>query len=167
VSSAFVFAYGSLLHGGTGDPCRLRDHGRRWGVAMDNRRTIPGYKYFLDAATGARPEVHVAFLDVVAEPGASTCGVVIPVDDAGLAALDARERNYRRVDVRAHVSADPGGPVWAYLGLDAARKRYADAVRAGTAVVSRAYVDGVRAGFEAAGLDFDADTEPLAVPVRI
>jgi cation transport regulator ChaC len=167
VSAAFVFGYGSLLGRASGVPCRLAGHRRRWGVAMDNRRTIPGYKYFLDAATGERPEVYVAFLDVAPEAGASTCGLAFEVDDAGLEALDARERNYRRVDVRGGLDAELGAPVWAYLGLDDARERYAEGVRTGTAVVSRAYLDGVRAGFAAHGMleEFEAST-PLEAPLR-
>lgn len=159
---AFVFGYGSLLARGVGTPCRLGGHRRRWGVAMDNRRTIPGYKYFLEPG-GGRPDVFVAFLDAVPEPGASCAGLAFPVDAAALGELDARERNYRRVDVTALVDADLGGHVWAYLGLEEARERLASGARARTAVVSRAYVEGVRAGFAAYGLEFDTEPE---LPVR-
>ena len=159
---SFVFGYGSLLERGKGTPCRLGGHRRRWGVAMDNRRTIAGYKYFLEPG-GGRPDVFVSFLDAVPEPGASCIGLAFPVGTAALGELDARERNYRRVDVTALVDADLGGRVWAYLGLEEARERYEAGVRAGTAVVSRAYAEGVRAGFAAFGLDFDTEPE---VPVR-
>ena len=159
---AFVFGYGSLVQGAAGVPCRLAGHRRRWGVAMDNRRTIAGYKYFLEPG-GGRPDVFVSFLDAVPEPGASCIGLAFPVDTAALGELDARERNYRRVDVTAIVDADLGGRVWAYRGLEEARERYEAGVRAGTAVVSRAYAEGVRAGFAAFGLDFDTEPE---VPVR-
>ena len=63
---AFVFGYGSLLGARRRRAVRgWPGHRRRWAVAMDNRRTIPGYKYFLDA-DGARPDVYVTFLDAVA-----------------------------------------------------------------------------------------------------
>jgi len=159
---AFVFGYGSLLHGAAGVPCRLAAHRRRWGVAMDNRRTLPGYKYFLDPLTGGRPEVFVAFLDAVADPEEHVDGVALRLDPAALPALDARERNYRREDVTDRVDASLGGRVWAYLGLEEARERYAAGVRAGTAVVARAYVEQLRAGFAVHGVGFD--TEP-PVPV--
>ena len=162
MDAAFVFGYGSLMEHGEGTPCRLGGHRRRWGVAMDNRRTIPGYKYFLEP-DGGRPEVYVAFLDAVPEPGASCTGLAFPVTAPALDELDARERNYRRVDVTAMVDADLGGRVWAYLGLEEARERYAAGVRAGTAVVSRAYVAGARAGFAAYGLSFGPEPP---VPVR-
>ena len=162
MDAAFVFGYGSLLERGEGVPCRLAGHGRRWGVAMDNRRTIPGYKYFLEP-DGARPGVLVAFLDLVPDGGATVAGLAFRVDPRELAALDGRERNYRRVDVTAQVEADLGGRVWAYLGREEARERYAAGVRAGTVVVSRAYVEVVRAGFAAHGLSFGPEPE---VPVR-
>ena len=147
---ALVFGYGSLADPGAGRPHRLAGWRRVWGVAMDNRITIPGYKYYLDPE-GGRPAVHVAFLDVVPDAGAAVEGRAIEVED--LARLDARERNYRRVEV---------GGIWVYVGLEAARERYARAAAAGAAVVSRAYLDGVRAGFARLGLGFDTSPD---VPV--
>jgi len=159
---AHVFGYGSLLEGGAGAPCRLAGHRRVWGVAMDNRRTLPGYKYFLDAATGERPAVFVAFLDVVPALGEHVDGVALP--SAGLEVLDARERNYRRV----RVELDGLGPAWVYAGRGEARARYERAAAAGRAVVSRAYLEGVRAGFAARGLGFGPEPEvPVADLVRV
>jgi hypothetical protein len=86
------------------------------------------------------------------EPGASVHGVLLHVDDAGLAALDRRERNYDRRDVSAHVDVD--GPVWAYLGSDAGRERLAAGRAAGTAVVSEEYLARV------------PDADPADLPVR-
>jgi hypothetical protein len=113
----------------------------------------------------------VAFLDVVPEPGAAVQGIAAEVDAARLEALDDRERNYARVDVSAALDLDLGGPVWAYAGLPEARERYAAAVAAERAVVARAYVDDVRAGFAAHGLAFDTlpelpvmDLERVEVP---
>jgi len=144
MAPAFVFGYGSLLDGATGTPCRLAGWRRRFGVAMDNRRTIPGYKYFLDARTGARPELFVAFLDVVPEPGASVQGIAAEFDAARLAALDDRERNYERREVTDLVDADHGARVWAYVGSAAGRLRLARGRRRGTAVVSHGYLEKVR-----------------------
>ena len=158
MTPALVFGYGSLLDGATGAPCRLPGWRRRFGVAMDNTRTIPGYKYFLDAGTGARPDVHVAFLDLEPDPSAHVEGVALPLGGADLGALDARERNYRRVEV----ALDGHGPAWVYVGLREARERYERAAVAGRAVVARAYVNDVRAGFAAHGLGFDTAPE---VPV--
>jgi len=143
---AFVFGYGSLAEPGAGRPRRLAGWRRVWGVAMDNRVTIPGYKYFLDGA-GGRPAVCVAFLDVVPDPAAGVDGVVFEVAD--LDALDGRERNYRRVQVDG---------LWLYTGLEEAGERFA----AGPTVVQRAYLESVRAGFAAHGLGFGP--EP-ALPV--
>ena len=155
----FVFGYGSLLEAGAGTPCRLAGHRRRFGVAMDNTRTIPGYKYFVDAATGARPAVSVAFLDVVRGRRAGRRGRRLRGLRGALEVLDARERNYRRVEVGAALDVDLGGPVWAYLGREEARERYARAVATGAAVVARAYLEDVRAGFAAHGLGFDTAPE--------
>jgi len=153
----FVFGHGSLAGGGAGRAARLAGHRRTWGVAMDNRVAIAGYKVYL-RTDGSRPAVFVAFLDVVEEPGAATDGLLLEVEGDELDALDARERNYARVDVSAALDRDLGGPVWAYTGLAEARERFA----AGPTVVQRAYLESVRAGFAAHGLGFGP--EP-ALPV--
>ena len=59
-----------------------------------------------------------------------------------------------------------GGPIWAYAGLPEARERYAAAAAAGRAVVARAYVDDVRAGFAAHGLAFDTLPEVPVMDLR-
>jgi hypothetical protein len=118
---------------------------------MDNRRVIPGYKVWVDPATGDRPPVHVVFLDLEeADPGAAVSGVLLPVPAAALPGLDRRERNYLRQDVTDR--ADPcGARIWAYLGRPEARRRCAEARARGDAVVARSYAEAVRAAFAARG----------------
>jgi gamma-glutamylcyclotransferase (GGCT)/AIG2-like uncharacterized protein YtfP len=149
-----VFGYGSLAAEAGGRRCVLRDHRCGWGVAMDNRRTIPGYKYYVDPGTGQRPSVYVTFLCIWPEPGATVDGVVFEVDDVTLAALDRRERNYDRCDVSGLVEPELGGPVWAYVGSAAGRERYAAGRAAGTAVVAEEYLALV------------PDGDPPDLPVR-
>ncbi|MGH2910161.1 MAG: hypothetical protein ACRDK8_12795, partial [Solirubrobacteraceae bacterium] len=73
----YVFGYGSLAAGDvtpgrrrllTGFVADLRGVRRGWGVAMDNRVDLPGYKCYLDP-DGRRPALSVCFLDI--EPVAS------------------------------------------------------------------------------------------------
>jgi gamma-glutamylcyclotransferase (GGCT)/AIG2-like uncharacterized protein YtfP len=161
----FVFGYGSLTarpglvvtrelkeHGFVADLAGLR---RSWGVAMDNRRDLPGYKYYTDA-DGGRPDVFVAYLDLVAapdDPAAKVNGLCLPVDDATLEQLDLRERNYERADVSDRVASHvlEGARVWAYVGMAAARERLAEGRRTGTAVIDAGYVRTVEAGFAVLG----------------
>jgi gamma-glutamylcyclotransferase (GGCT)/AIG2-like uncharacterized protein YtfP len=161
----FVFGYGSLTARPGPVPTReLKEHGfvadlagarRVWGVAMDNRRDLAGYKYYRDAG-GRRPEVFVAYLDLVpataapGDPPARVNGLCLPVNDATLEQLDRRERNYERTDVSDRVAAG-GAQVWAYIGRAAARERFAEGRRAGTAVIDSGYVRTVEAGFAVLG----------------
>jgi len=147
---AFVFGYGSLVaEHARGHVARLRGHRRVWGVAMDNAVDLPGYKLYRLRAGGSRPAVFVAFLDVEPDPRGAVTGVCMPVSDRELRALDDRERNYDRVDVTDAVDGCPTGRVWAYLGSDAGRARLSEGRRRASAVVSRAYLDGVLAGVAA------------------
>ena len=146
-----MFAYGSLVEGA--EPLVVPGYRRRWQVAMDNSLDIPGYKYFVDAQSGERPRVMVAFLDLAADadPAATVNGVLVP----HTAALDVRERNYRRREIATGIHA--------YVGTSEARERFA----AGPTVIARAYLESVRAGFAALGqlAEFEASTEPPPVPV--
>ena len=177
--AAWIFGYGSLLSrpravvrpSMDGEaPCALHGHRRRWDVAMDNRRTIPGYKVYLDAATGAQPPVYVTFLDIAPDADAWVNGLVFPVDAAMLPSLDRRERNYERRDVTDSLDADVGARVWAYFGREDARRRYEAGMASGTAVISRAYHDNVLRDFASFGpamLEaFHATTTEPAVPLR-
>lgn len=161
----FVFGYGSLAARPGPIPTReLKKHGfvaevaglrRAWGVAMDNRRDLPGYKYYTDA-TGRRPEVFVAYLDLLEaseDPTARVNGLCLPVDDAVLEQLDRRERNYERTDIsdRVALTGLDGHRVWVYLGSRPAKERLAEGRRGGTAVIDAGYVRTVRAGFAALG----------------
>ena len=158
----FVFAYGSLAADAAFScPARLRGHRRVWGVAMDNSVDIPGYKSYRLRADGSRPAVFVAFLDIVEDAGASTGGTLIAVDEAVLRALDARERNYERIEVTGQVEDAPPGTVWLYRGSAAGRVRLADGVRRSCAVVDAAYAQAVEVSLAALGLDDDIDPGTL------
>jgi gamma-glutamylcyclotransferase (GGCT)/AIG2-like uncharacterized protein YtfP len=164
-----VFAYGSLARAaGAALPCHLLDHRRGWGVAMDNRRTIPGYKVYVDPLTGEQPPVYVAFLDIRPQPGARVSGVAFPVDPDELALIDGRERQYERRDVTATIDLDLDGPVWAYVGRAESRRRCAAGRADGTTVVAAPYHRHVREGFRARGMldAFERTTDPPDVPER-
>ena len=157
----FVFGYGSLAAGAPLRPARLLGHRRVWGVAMDNRVDIPGYKSYRARSDGSRPAVFVAFVDVVPDPQATTGGALLPVDDATLRVLDERERNYERGDVTGHLEGAPPGTVWTYRGSAAGRARLRQGLESGTAVVDHGYVAAIRAGLRALGHDDDIDPGDL------
>jgi hypothetical protein len=165
-----VFGYGSLVAAAE-RVVALRGHRRVWGVAMDNRVAVPGYKVY-ELPDGTRPPVSVAFLDLepAAEDDAVVEGGLLPVDAAALARLDDRERQYARIDVTAAIAPATAGRVWAYAGRAEGRARAA-AGRAGIAevVVQRAYVDRVEAAFARLGdgaLErYRATTEPVPFPL--
>ncbi len=174
----YVFGYASLValsDPGT-LPGRLRGYRRFWGVAMNNWEGGEGAKHWLDAETGERPRIRVAYLDLCEREGSATNGLVLPVDEDRLTALDAREINYRRVNVTA--AFEPLAPglsarsrrVYAYLGLDAARKRCRQGSAEGNIFVSGDYVASVRHAFERLGAEalaeFDRTTDPCPFPER-
>jgi len=173
----WIFGYGSLAHienlrsFHTRHRVALGTHGyselvgfeRTWTVAMDNSRTLPRYKYYLDATTGGRPEVFVAFANIEKGEG-SVSGIVFEVDLAMLEVLDSRERNYRRADVTAQLSATVEGTVWTYVGSPDAKERFQQGLRKEALVIDKAYAHAIESAFARAGLPY-ASTLPQYVPV--
>lgn len=135
---------------------------------MDNAVDLPRYKYYRDPA-GKRPAVFVTFLNLVPASGHRVNGVLIEVTGYDLPELDARERNYERIEVTGHVTGAPVGRIWTYVGSTQARQRYETGLAAGRAVVSRDYYDGVLRSFAALGeeavTEYTATTDPPACPV--
>ncbi len=190
----YVFGYASLvaMPGPGALPGRLRGYRRCWGAAMNNWEGGEDAKHFLDRDTGERPRIRVAYLDLEPREGSAVNGVAIPVDAERLAAFDAREINYERVDVTdpfelavptdsagAHAAgtdagrAQPANPprrVFTYLGLETARERCRDGAAKGNIFVSRDYAAGVRLAFERLGAEalaeYERTTDPLPFPER-
>lgn len=151
---SFVFGYGSLVAGNErGHVARLRGHTRVWGVAMDNRVDIPGYKSYRLRSDASRPAVFIAFVDIEPDPAGVVTGVCMPVADAELLALDERERNYDRIDVTDAVDGAPGGRVFAYRGSQDGRGRLHEGVAAGQAAVGHEYLAAVVAAVGAIARD--------------
>jgi hypothetical protein len=200
----YVFGYASLV--GLPEPLavdgvelrplpgRLRGYRRCWGAAMNNWEGGEAAKHFLDRDTGQRPRIRVAYLDLRPEAGSSVNGLALPVDAARLDSFDAREINYRRIDVSAAfepeppagvaspdaveeasaasvpAEARPGTPpspprVFTYVGLDAARERCRQGAADGDAFVSREYVSLIRAAFGRLGRDALAEFDRTTEPL--
>ncbi len=168
----YVFGYASLVALEDVDalPGRLRGFRRRWGVAMNNWEGGEGAKHFLDWATGERPRIRVAYLDIYEQAGSAVNGLALPADAERLVALDRREVNYERVDVTDSFEPEVDGRVFTYIGLDAARERCRRGAVDGDVLVSRDYVEVVRRAFERltpdALAEFDRTTDPSPFPER-
>ena len=137
---------------------------------MDNRVMVPGYKYYVDPQTGARPEVFVTFLNLTEDQDCAVNGIVLPVEEAELQSLDARERNYVRLDVSDRILEPIDGSVWVYIASPAGRRRYEEGVKNGKAVIDAAYYRSVRDEFAALGAqhleEFVRTTDDPACPIR-
>jgi hypothetical protein len=136
---------------------------------MDNQRTIPGYKYYVDAATGERGDWFVTFLNVVPDPASEVNGVLFAVTDELLSELDGRERNYERVEVSADLAPALDGRAWVYTGSAAAVQRFMLGERSHRAVISREYYQKVVDDFSGIGppalTAFQQLTDPPPCPV--
>jgi cation transport regulator ChaC len=163
VSGVWVFGYGSLVSpksfgftlgrelqlGVDVLSAEIRDFGRRWNYGVMSRLGRS------DDQDGSVCEWTIVALGVTPAVGESVNGVVAWVADAELAALDARERNYDRVDVTDLTTVpgegSPVGPVVTYVPQDAAVRWYETARERGVAAVERRYWDLVGGAFAALG----------------
>lgn len=188
-----IFGYGSLvnqdaLHRYIGRPCasgetnlcQLQGFRRCWNVAMDNQTDLPGYKYYVDKSTGRRAGIYVTFLNIrkapgaaapgAAAPGTAITGIIFKVNEAELALLDQRERNYYRLDVTHQVNVAVEGKVWAYKGTSEAEKRYQRGLHTQTAYISEEYYQFVHDCFYCHGEDcakaYLNSTDAPEVPLR-
>lgn len=175
----WVFGYGSLvavdvgepgIDGAAARPGTLKNWRRGWNVAMDNASAESDTKHFLDPDTGQRPDIYVAWLNVYQRTGAHVNGVFLPTTAAALAALDLRERNYRRVEVSEGASLATHLPIWTYTGLAAGVERFRVGLATGALFVSSDYHEICRQAFLSRGRTFadrfDDTTDPLPAPLR-
>ena len=132
----YVFGYGSLMHDWLSEEylvANITGYRRDWEATMDNATDIAGYKYYVDES-GSRDKIrYVSFLNVSRQitPYGTVTGLLKKVCPAQLSGLDARERNYVRIDVtqavavigRAKGQRPAPRRIWTYTASDAARKR--------------------------------------------
>jgi cation transport regulator ChaC len=178
-SIEWVFGYGSLVadhrpgaNPGPEDATWASIHGfrRTWNIAMRNVDPSNDRKFYVDALTMERVDIHVTFTNLVEAASGRCGGVLIPVSAEALRGLDQREVNYRRVDVTDRLSPRPTARAWTYLGLDDARARFRQGLRAGNIFVASEYLRRVEETFRVAGPGRHAEylnsTDPLEVPTR-
>jgi cation transport regulator ChaC len=154
--SAWVFAYGSLVHPASAAhtlgerperaavPAELAGWRRGFTQARDNRAC---------EKTSALPDgsvpAHVLGLNVHPAGGHAVNGVALALSEAEVARLDERELRYDRVEVGTAVTAaEPlAGPVFAYV----AKREHLALEPPPGAVIIRSYLAAVESAFEALG----------------
>lgn len=160
----FIFGYGSLVdrqdlaeYLGQENPeynfVEIKGLKRDWRVAMDNLKDLPNYKYYVDAQ-GLRVDKYVAFLNVAFAQESKVNGVLFSVDPAKLPDLDARERNYERIDI-SHLCQDVcRGRVWTYMAKQESQERFRKGYTQAKVVIQQAYLDFVLGAFQSVGYHF-------------
>ena len=177
-----LFAYGSLVSpeslaatvgravpAGRGPlPAVLGDHAREWMVGSD-RESHP--ERVLVAEDGSVFTGTLAVLGIRAAAGAVCTGAVYELDDAAVASLGVRERNYTLVEVSVRVAGRQGPRrVVTFVPRPGAVERLVRARAAGTAVVRAGYADLVADAFRRLGPGqgeaYARTTVPHGLPVR-
>lgn len=178
--TTWVFGYGSLVspssvastigrpvaHPGGFAPARLDGFGRRWNYGS------PRQHGNWEGPHGAVTRGTVVFLGIEASAGERCNGAVVEVDDAELALLDDRERDYDAVDVTDAVTVDAhsfGGRIVTFVPRRSAIERYLAARADLCAAVRASYVTLVEGAFRALGAgyldEYLATTPSPDVPV--
>jgi hypothetical protein len=133
---------------------RLEGYRLAWNVAMDNMASIPGYKFYVDSASGERPDIAVTFLNIQRAQGATLTALAIPASESMIQHLDERERNYDRIEVAERM--------YIYIGKKEGCARFAAGSQANKAAISMRYYNKVASGYEAHGKS--SIFEPAACP---
>ncbi|TDT16683.1 hypothetical protein BDK89_2276 [Ilumatobacter fluminis] len=161
MSGVWVFGYGSLVspesfghtlgrafHRGVDfHPAVLRGYGRRWNYGV---MSLVGRA---DEHDGSTREWTIVALGIAAADDEMTNGVIGWVGDDELPSLDARERNYDRVDVTdlTDVARPVEGRIVTYVPQRAPIEHYEAARDRGEAAVERRYWDLVDGAFAELG----------------
>lgn len=158
----YVFGYGSLVKGEeqiekyVGQKtmityCHLFGYKRVWNVAMDNRIVVEGYKYYNDDS-GNRYGGYVTFLNIQeSNPEDKLLGILFEVSEEKLPELDARERNYDRIDVSNLLDVNVEGKVWVYIGKKDAINRFDKGVAEGIIAINENYHNLVEDAYRKVG----------------
>lgn len=186
-----VFVYGSLadpdellalLGGWPGEQdvrrAELTGFARSWRVCVDNTDPARVATYVAPGHTGdpdggGPAPVQVLFPTVLPSPAAVTVGLLVRVAAEQLAMLDARHPEYDRLRVTRQIRVGSAGGlpdvVWTYVGRPRSVSRADAAVAAGTARISRQYLNRLRRALAAHGplLEaFSAEPLPDSVPIE-
>lgn len=185
----WVFAYGSLVAAGQIEraigrsidksleyiTATLPGYRRTWNAGMQNRHADPTDKYYV-LPDGTRPNRTISALGIEPDLGTDINGVVFRATRIELAALDRRERRYRRIDCSRLVVVDlpRPGPVFTYTPLESAMRLTAASRANGSDTISKPYKRLVEDGFESLGAEAhaayldstDVPTSPV-MPLRI
>ena len=174
-----VFGYGSLASpteahklaaSGEPEPIDVLGYARRWTVAMVNCAPENDAKHYVDADTGDRPDIYIAFLNIEPDPDAACNGVAIPVTHSTLDTFDRREVNYTRSDVSAATTPAWPGRLWGYTGTPEAVNRFQIGLAERRVYYPREYARYCRDAFASLGPGalrrYDETTEPPLCPAR-
>ncbi len=176
----YIFGYGALailqdpmVRGESHTSCvvkgYLRGFRRRWTAGMENCAPLNDGAYYVDAASGIRPDICVVALSID-ESDDDVNGVAIPVTAAELPAFDLRELHYDRIEVSGHFSCSLTYPIWAYRANIRARRDCMVGGAQRRAYVSHTYVTGVRQAFRNLGarswIEYRTSTDPVPFPAR-
>ena len=185
----WVFAYGSLVTpseiertigrpiNATLEYCtaNLLGYRRTWNAGMRNCHADPTDKHY-ELPDGTRPDRTISALGIVPDPDSSVNGVVFRVTRGELAALDGRERRYRRVQCSHQIVSDLPilGQVFTYTPLESAMSLSTASRGDGSDAISENYKLLVERGFESLSPEAfaayvastDVPTSPV-MPLRV
>jgi cation transport regulator ChaC len=180
MTGLWVFGYGSLVSPASfghtlGRPLRagvdlheaeIAGYGRRWNYGVTSMRGETA------EADGSIRFWTIVALGIVASADETVNGVIGWVDEGELAALDAREQQYDRVDVTDLATVHGvavRGPIVTYVPRPEPRALYETARDRGEAAVERRYWDLVDGAFAGLGADrrerYHATTPAPDVPI--
>lgn len=163
----YVFGYGSLVspksfsssllrNSWDGDDfplATLRGYRRIWNVAMDNSKTISGYKRYSDVNDPQSfPACFVSFINIEESDADEITGVIAEVSENEMALLKKRERNYFLKEVTESILHAPvDGRVYTFIGSEEAKVRFDRGLKSNTSVISADYESFIEDAFRTRG----------------
>ena len=128
----------------------LKDYKRVWDVAMDNDRSILGYKRY--KTIEEYPHCFVTFLNIKPSETDEVIGTIVEVNKDEFALLIKMEKNYFPKNVTESIVHSPiDGSVFAFIGTSEAKKRFNSRTQHKPAVISKSYFELVENAYRSRG----------------
>lgn len=154
MSICWVFVYDNYVNpalwprlSGDAKPALLSGFQRTWNIARDNSISLVGDRGFIEPRSQLKPPIAITYPNIRAKRGGKVNGMLLPIEERHLKALDSHYRLYERIMVNEKISPTCAEEIWTWRGRAHAEDCYKRFHRQGHAILVASVVAETEAAF--------------------